>query len=209
MDNIKLGLDEKSVLEKLEMARIIAPELEADSDASVQAVGAALAAENTTLRVKDTDRSQKEADAIEATGVLNDEEKVWDSVMKAAAAKVMEVYPNNPNKWKGYGFILAKHKNISTGKPDKVINLAATTGDSIKTVDLHWDNLYNAKYKIQICEGDPTIESNWKYAEPDYSTKSSITIINLEQGKLMWFRVAGVNASGQGIWSNPVSKTVP
>lgn len=209
MDKIKLDLDKKSINYKLEMGGKIFPELEDDPNAAVQAVGATLSNLNTSLRDKQDDKNQKEAAAIEATGVMHEEEKLWITAMKAAAAKVMEIYPNNPNKWKGFGFTLAKSTTKSTGKPAKVKKLAATTGDLIKQIDLHWDSLYNANYIIHICEGDTTIEENWKPATPSFSTKSSVTLTGLPQGKLMWFRVKGVNASGQGIWSNPVSRTIP
>ena len=85
----------------------------------------------------------------------------------------------------------------------------AIIGDFVRAMDLHWDSLGNVNYIIEICDGDPNVEENWRPAKPRFSTKSSVTLTDLPQGRLIWFRVAGVNASGQGIWSNAISKTIP
>lgn len=209
MEKIKLDLFHKSVAEKLDTARVIAPQLIADADVQVQAAGNALNAKNAELRLKDTDRAQKEDDAMQATRVLKAAEAEWDDSMRAAAAKVTEIYPNDPAKWVGIGFEVSNSAS-STGVPAKIENLTVSFSEQSGDVDLHWDRVANAKsYKIQITEGDPTVESNWKFATPDSCTKSQVTVTELASGKAIWFRVAGFNASGQGVWCNPVNRVIP
>ena len=51
---------------------------------------------------------------------------------------------------------------------------------------------------------DPTHE----WTQIGVSTKSAFTISDLMIGKKYWFRVANVIKTGQGAWSDPLSKTV-
>lgn len=209
MGKIKLDLFHKSVAEKLDTARVIYPQLTADPDVQIQAAGNALNTKNAEMRLKDTDRTQKEDDAIQATRVLKTVETEWDNTMRAAAAKVMEIYPNNPAIWVGFGFEVSSSAS-STGVPAKIENLSVTFSEQSGEADLHWDRVANAKsYKIQITEGDPLVDSNWKFATPDSCTKSQVTVTELASGKAIWFRVAGFNASGQGVWCNPVNRVIP
>lgn len=209
MTKIKLDLKNKTVSAKLNEATVIAPQLLADANPQIVAIGNALTAMNDELQQKDTFRAQKQDEMMEATGLLNETERKWDNLMRAAAAKVVEIYPENPAKWLGMGFQPSIRKN-STGVPEQVNALGVTFGEGSGIANLNWDKLPNAKsYKIQINEADPMNENDWKFATPDLTTKCKATVVNLTAGKRVWFRVAGFNASGQGIWSSPVNRVIP
>jgi len=47
---------------------------------------------------------------------------------------------------------------------------------------------------------------NWKNMEP--TTKTACEVDGAEPGKHAWFRVAAVNATGQGPWSAPARRPV-
>ncbi len=218
MKKIKLALDEKTVQNKIANGEAIAPQLIADPNAQVQAVGAALAGATTTLNTRDTERSQKEADAIAATEALGTQETVYDDAMKAASTKVMEIYKGDIQKWKDFGFQIGE-ESAPVGKPTKVENLSVTLGDVSGDADLHGDPIAKAMgYKIQFMEcgaapaalaaPPPPAESGWKPFTPDISTKSKVAATGLTAGKFPSFRIAAFNAAGTGPWSNPVGRII-
>jgi len=208
MNKIVLALDEKTVENKVTDGVTIAPLLVADSNPQIKAAGNALAAQSKALSDKDVLRDQKQAEAKAATEGLHTQEGTWDDSIKAAAAKVTEVYPNNPEKWKSFDFQVSGAP-APVGIPAKVANLSVSDGDNPATADLHWNSIKKVNgYKIQTTEGDPTVETNWKSATPDISTKSSVTATGLTSGKQTWFRVCAFNAAGQGAWSDPVGKII-
>lgn len=214
MKKIKLLLSDKSIQNKIANGEEIAPQLIADANAQVQAVGAALATATATLNTKDTERSQKEADAIAATEALGTQETVYDESMRDASAKVMEIYKGDIQKWKDFGFQIGE-ESAPVGKPAKVENLSVTLGDVSGEASLHWDPIAKVKgYKIQMMEGEaapaaaPPSKSSWKPATPDISTKSEITATGLTPGVFTSFQVAAFNSAGTGPWSNPVGRII-
>ncbi|MCM0082293.1 fibronectin type III domain-containing protein [Geomonas sp. Red32] len=59
-------------------------------------------------------------------------------------------------------------------------------------------------YDIQICEGDPAVESNWSDVDT-FPRATGIKVGEKEPGKLYWFRVRVLSGHGRGPWSVPVS----
>ena len=59
-------------------------------------------------------------------------------------------------------------------------------------------------YLIEICEGDPTIESNWRYAATSVLS-SKMEIRGLTPGTVYWFRVRALGANSFGPWSSYVT----
>jgi hypothetical protein len=56
-------------------------------------------------------------------------------------------------------------------------------------------------YELEVCEGDPTVEENWKYiAVSVHCTKMEMK--GLTPGKLYSFRVRAVTPIGKGPWSS-------
>ena len=214
MKKIKLNLDGKSVLQKIADGEAIAPQLIADADAQVVAAGNTLAAATTTLNTKDTEHTQKEADAKAATVALHTQETIYDKAQRAASNKLMEIYPDNEQTWKDAGYQIGEDPG-PVGKPGKVENLSVTLGDVSAEADLSWDPLAKVNgYKIQFMEGEvapaatPPSKSSWKPATPDVSTKSKVTATGLTPGVFTSFQVAAFNAAGTGAWSNPVGRII-
>jgi len=218
MKKIKLDLFAKSVQQKIANGEEIAPQLIADANGQVQAVGTALGSATTVLNTRDTERSQKEADAIAATEALSTQETVYDDAMRDASAKVMEIYKGGIQKWKDFGFAIGE-ESAPVGIPAKVENLSVTTAETSGQADLQWDTLLKVKgYKIQFMESEiapaalaappPPSESGWKPATPDISTRSKVTATGLTPGKFTSFRIAAFNAAGTGPWSNPVGRII-
>ena len=59
-------------------------------------------------------------------------------------------------------------------------------------------------YELEICEGDPSDENNWKYK--CVSVRSSkMLIVGLVPGRVYWFRVRAIGPGAPGPWSSMVS----
>ena len=71
---------------------------------------------------------------------------------------------------------------------------------------IKWDPAYGAKSYLVEQSPDPITEKSW--VQVDTPTKSSCEIEGAEPGKILWFRVAGVNATGAGPWSEPAKRPV-
>jgi hypothetical protein len=72
--------------------------------------------------------------------------------------------------------------------------------------EVRWKREVNSDaYVVQCCQ-DPITDEGWKYMgttpEPKYVGNGAIP------GKKCWYRVAGVNRIGQGVWSEPALRPV-
>ncbi|QXE89791.1 fibronectin type III domain-containing protein [Geomonas subterranea] len=56
-------------------------------------------------------------------------------------------------------------------------------------------------YEIWVCDGDPMVESNWRYHS--HSTRvNHIEITGLTPGRMYYFRIRAVLSGGNSPWSN-------
>lgn len=58
-------------------------------------------------------------------------------------------------------------------------------------------------YEVQIAQGDPTIEANWKHALSSM-TCSHILLEGLIPAQTYWLRIRGIG-KGAGAWSDPIN----
>ena len=73
------------------------------------------------------------------------------------------------------------------------------------TIDLRQERLPGAaSLEIQIAQGDPTQEANWKHARTSPS-RARITLGNLTPRQDIWVRMRGVGINGSGLWTEPVN----
>jgi len=100
-----------------------------------------------------------------------------------------------------------------TGTPTKpsllpaVQNLSASAGDNAGELDFQWDPLSGRRtYQVETSP-DPMTPTS--FVRQKSVTKSKTAIPGLPTGTRVWCRVRGVNAAGEGAWSDPVSKIVP
>jgi len=59
-------------------------------------------------------------------------------------------------------------------------------------------------YLMEVCEGDPTIEGNWKFCGV-HQTCSNMLIKDLVPGRVYSFRIRALRSSGPGPWSSYVT----
>ena len=97
---------------------------------------------------------------------------------------------------------------VSQSKPKKVaaqmtspLNPRARHMETSGKMLLKVDPVKGAKsYDISICQGDPSIEANWKHC--GVGTKASRLLVEgLVPGTTYWFRVRAIGSKGPGPWS--------
>ena len=95
-----------------------------------------------------------------------------------------------------------KPKRASTvTAPTRLENLKARHGGKHGEIYLKGSPVKSAKsYDIEICEGDPSVEENWRHAAVAVQA-SKMLVTGLTPGRVYWFRVSGIGANGQGPWS--------
>ena len=62
-------------------------------------------------------------------------------------------------------------------------------------------------YEVQIAQGVPSVEENWKPATPS-ATGSHILLEGLTPAQAYWFRVRAMGSGGPGLWTDPISLIV-
>lgn len=73
---------------------------------------------------------------------------------------------------------------------------------------LHVAKLAGAKsYQVQMTQGDPSVEDNWKLATTSVSS-SHIPLEGIAPAQTYWFRIRAIGSGGEGVWTDPVSVIV-
>ena len=85
------------------------------------------------------------------------------------------------------------------------VNLAVRTNGSPGVSKLSWELDGADTFLVQMSD-DPMNPNSWKQVM--VTTKTRIEVPGAEPGKPCWFRVAGVNALGQGPWCLPAQRPV-
>ncbi|HBA89530.1 MAG TPA: hypothetical protein DCZ75_16550 [Geobacter sp.] len=131
--------------------------------------------------------------------LLNLKYSAFNSAVKLAAAE-------NPSLLATFGLSQPKpRKSSSASTLSSTDKLRANHGQNPGEIFLKSAPIKNAKsYDIEFCEGDPSVEENWKH----YSVvvqASKMLVKGLTPGKIYWFRVRGIGVNGPGPWSHYVS----
>ena len=213
MTKIKLELSRKTVDEKVADGIAISGKMKADADASVKTAGADLETETNALETANTERQQAKQVAEGKTDALNTSEGNWDERMRSAAAKVQEVYPNDPAKWKDLGFEEAAAPGGPVIKMTQVENMSVTRGDHTGTVDAHWDPVNGAKSYVLYVSSETPENNHWSRLLP--VTKSQATIDaaaeGFASGDRIWVccQAVGSGQDNAGPKSDPATTIVP
>lgn len=86
----------------------------------------------------------------------------------------------------------------------KIEKFYATQGDYLGEIDLQWEPAKGSKYYVlEMCIKNG---GNPKWKTIDMVSKSSYKVTGLKKSVTYRFRVAGVNSTGQGNWSEEIIK---
>jgi len=129
----------------------------------------------------------------------------WKRKLKALAAKTESITGGQPAGVLSAGFEMKSGPSPSQPLEAPVALHVATNGTPGMT-KLSWDPLKGAvSYLVETC-ADPISPDGWE--QIDTPTTAACTVNGAEPGKKRWYRVAGVNALGQGPWSEPAARPV-
>ncbi len=103
----------------------------------------------------------------------------------------------------GVGIARAKSP---VGKPGAPTFVRVISTESEGAVSLRWKRpVRRCTFIIQMTTA-PAATRGWKQAA--ISIRQTCTVTELKSGQKCWFRVAAINAHGQGPWSQPVNARV-
>lgn len=99
-----------------------------------------------------------------------------------------------------------KSEPVPPSPVGQILNVRVSfTGEPGKSTVTWKADPYADAYRVQCCQ-DPLNENEWvdiaTVAEPKFTGNGAIP------GKLCWYRAAGVNRLGQGLWSEPALRPV-
>jgi len=166
---------------------------------------AALATATTALSGAFNTAQLARAEAERLTGLQNEAEETWDVAFDELVDAAQTATKGEIAKIQSLNLVAFEPGRApAVGAMTQVVNLSATTGDFVGTVDLAWDKVPGARsYVIQMTT-TPSDEASWKLAGS--AVKSSFTAAGLTSGTKYWFRVAALGTAGQGPWSDPAEK---
>jgi hypothetical protein len=205
MPRVKLNLKNLSVNEKVLRARQIVTALTGNANfpnpqpALAQVTAAINGLEGAALEAQEARQIAKTR-----TAAQNAKEQVLDQAMTQLASYVESVAGQNDELILSVGFDV---RGPSAPAAAEQPSLTATAGDHDGEIDLAWDTVRGARSYVVQRSPDPPTESSW--AHVGVPTRSRFTVEGLTSGTRYWFRVAAINASEQGPWSNPAVKVAP
>lgn len=130
--------------------------------------------------------------------LLNRRFSAFATVVKLAAAE-------DPTLLAKFGLTPPKPKRAPVATLGRPENLKPFHGDFTGEIGLKCAPVRYAKsFEIEICEGDPSVEENWRHAAVAPSA-TKMLVKGLTPGKVYWFRVRGIGAHGPGPWSQYAS----
>ena len=130
--------------------------------------------------------------------------------LKHLASYLELVAHHDTDKLSTTGFDLRRDivRGIHGGTLPAADKFWAEHGPKSGTVMLHVARVAGAKlYEVQIAQGDPSVEENWKPATIS-ATGSHILLEDLTPAQTYWFRVRARGSGGSGLWTDPISLIV-
>jgi hypothetical protein len=164
-----------------------------------------------TAAIDDLEQAENAAQAARQDGktkttIRNGKEDNLDRLLAQLAGYVTSVSAGDEAIIQSAGMDVRAVPGTSV-VPSQPEGLSATAGDHDGTMDLSWDPVVEAASYVIDSSADPPTATSWQHL--GVSTKSTFTVPGLTSGARIWFRVAAVNANGQGPWSDPATKIVP
>ena len=129
----------------------------------------------------------------------------WNNALNNLAAFTESATEGDPTKITSTGFDV---RGAATPKPPlgAPTDVLAQTNGSPGVTKLTWKPLDGVRLYIIQQNPNPTVENGWTQVAT--STKARIATNGVAPGSVMWYRVAGVDSTGQGPWSAPASRPV-
>jgi hypothetical protein len=105
----------------------------------------------------------------------------------------------------GYDLRQEVVRNRANGTLPAPSDFTVKHGPNSGTLLIHAARLAGAgSYEVQIAQGDPTVEANWRHALSSKNC-SHILLEGLTPAQTHWVRMRGIGSQGPGVWTEPVS----
>jgi hypothetical protein len=208
MSKAKLNLNQMSVADKIQFARRVAAQLDANGGVfnnppqSFETIYGASSA----LQLAFNDAQSARQQAIEKTTLQSQAEAALDEVLRQTALYVDSVSAGNAATIELAGLAIRnpQHPVGPLRSPEDVI---AKEGRSLGEIILRWRSVRGARsYLVEETTG---LSPSGPWSRSGVSTKAKAFVDNLTSGNRYWFRVAAIGAAGQGAWSYPIMKIAP
>jgi hypothetical protein len=144
-----------------------------------------------------------------ATAVIEqtDAEDALVNSYNSGVDKANEVYPHNEDKLTGLGLTLSKD-GTPVATPSIVVGCSAVQSEHSGKANMHWHSLKGVRTFMVM---ETTTETSNLMDETKYYPANPASFLTSKGGevtpkdltKITWWRVYGVNASGNGVWSAP------
>lgn len=210
MAQVKLNIKGLDIAGKIQRATLISSGLKGNPNVPT---GSALAAQIEAAASALQTKNEAQLEAKKAWNRAADEQEIaetaFDATYSSVGADVQSATQGDELKILSTNFEV-RDAPSKAPLPGKILNLQATQGDEAGEIDLHWDGLKEATgYASQFAEGADPNSAKWSYGPPIAGKRSASQLRGLTSNQGYWMRVQGVNASGEGPWSDPVYKAAP
>jgi hypothetical protein len=204
---VKLGLKDKSVVQKIAQARAIVKAMTGNATfptpaPALNAVGNAVNKLETDNNALANIRQQAQAQTV----IVAASETALDGLLTNLGGYVETVANGEETKIRSAGMDV-RSGAAPVGQLPAPTDLNATTGDRDGEIDLQWNRVNGAKSYVVELTTDTAAATGWKSA--GVATKSKQIVTGLTTGTKYWFRVAAIGAAGQSPWSDPATKIAP
>ena len=159
----------------------------------------------TDLQAANADYEANRQAGLQLQSARDDALLAWNTALNGLAGVTENATQGDATKILSAGFDI---RAAVTPKPPlgAPTNLLAQTNGSPGVTKLSWTPLDGVRLYLIQQNPNPMTESGWTQVAT--STKARCETNGVEPGNDMWYRVAGVDSTGQGPWSAPAARPV-
>lgn len=203
MAKVRLGLGEKTVLEKVQFGDTVHTAITGNPN-FVTPLPPLTAVQTATDALRDAAEAVRLAKLAlaAAVNIQDQKEAAFDFVMTQEGNYVENTSGGDPAKIQSAAMQVQAGPTPPAPMP-KVEDVSATGGDLDHECDLHWKPVKKKNNYIVEVSPDPVTATSWTQA--GLPTKSKFTVTGLASGDKFWFRVAASGSLGAGPWSDPAT----
>jgi len=207
MAKVKLELKQKTVAQKIDLAKTIVTKMTGNTNYATPNPALSVVTTATTTLTTATAEVEIARKTLEAKySALSTAETALEMLLTQLGNYVENISNGDEAKILSAGMDV-RNSSTTSGMPAKVASVNATIGDSAGEIDLSWDKVLGAaSYVVETALSDLN-PLEWKHMV--VSTRSKAEVASLKTGASYHIRVAAVGSAGQGPWSDPVVKVAP
>lgn len=204
MASVKLGLSDLNLIEKRQLAAVIAGRMAGNPNfpapvPPLTALDTLITSVDSLVNLIETTRSQLN----EQFASRDELETALDATLVQLASYVQSASGGDPIKIESSGMSV-RQPPTPIGPMPQVLDVRAEAGPGDLAVSLRWKPVPGRfSYEISAATGNPDSPSAYVFQES--VTKARTTLENLTGCTRYWFRVRAIGPLGPGPWSDPAT----